>query len=233
MAAPPLAVMAISETVRDAMARSGYPRERIFTAPSGLDIAALDRVRADPAWRPEGGVGRLVAGVGKLSAKKNWEMLVRVAARLEAAGEAMDWVVAGEGPERRRLERLIRRLGVERRVRLLGFRDDARVILKSADLLFFPSLMEGASVTVREAMALGTPVVAVDAPGTAESLGGCGWLVRADDVAGAAATVARVLKDAAGRAAMARRARESAVARFSIERTVADTLAVYSFCLLR
>ncbi|MBN1557327.1 MAG: glycosyltransferase, partial [Lentisphaerae bacterium] len=221
------AVIAISETVRRVMAQSGYPRERIFVAPSGLDVAALDRVEADAAWRPADGAGRLVAGVGRLSRKKNWAMLVRVAARLEAAGEAVQWVVAGEGPERRRLERLIRKLGVAHRVRLAGFRNDARSLLKTADLLFFPSLIEGASVTVREAMILGTPVVAVDAPGTAESLGGCGRLVRAGDTAGAAEAVAALLRDEAGRAALARRAREQAASRFSLTRTVTETLAAY------
>jgi glycosyltransferase involved in cell wall biosynthesis len=221
------AVIAISETVREALAASGYPAERIAVAPSGLDLDALDAVRPAAELARAGRPQRVAVGVGKLSVKKNWEFLVRAAAALREAAPELEWWVAGEGPERARLERQARELGVAGRVRFLGFRADAQALLKGADLLFFPSLREGASVTVREAMALGTPVVAVNAPGTAESLAGHGWLVEAGDVAGAAAAVRAVLTDAARREAVCRAAQAFAREHYSFGRTLAGTLAVY------
>ena len=87
--------------------------------------------------------------------------------------------------------------------------------------------MEGASVTVREAMLLGTPVVAVDAAGTMESLDGHGIGIKPGDVSAAADAVYAVLTDTDKRQSMIAGARRSALARFSFPVTVAGTLAAY------
>jgi glycosyltransferase involved in cell wall biosynthesis len=222
------AIVAISETVKAVVAEAGYPPERIFVAPTGLDLDALDRVETGATWRDRFGDGPLAVGVGKLSRKKNWELLVRTAREsAPVAGEPIRWVVAGEGPERRRLERLAARLGVADRVHFAGFMRDATSLLKAADLLFFPSLMEGASVTVRNSMALGVPVVAVNAAGTAESLAGCGWLIGPEDAAAAAAAVRDVLTDRREREARCARARDVALSRYGMDRMVDGTIAAY------
>jgi glycosyltransferase involved in cell wall biosynthesis len=225
------AVLAISETVKQVFAASGYPPDRIYVVPSGLDLEALDDVVADPGLRRHYGAELLVAGVGSLTKKKNWQMLVRTAALLNGEGWDLHWLLAGEGPERESLEALAAGSGVGDRVHFLGFREDAQQLIKSCDLLFFPSLIEGASVTVREAMALGAPVVAVDAAGTAESLNGHGCLVAPDDVDGAARAVRGLLTDSAARTAMVEAARESARRRFSFDRTVRGTMEVYDAVL--
>ncbi|MCX6996507.1 MAG: glycosyltransferase family 4 protein, partial [Kiritimatiellaeota bacterium] len=221
------AVIAISETVRQVFTQSsGFPPERIYLAPDGLDGAALERVLPDTELRRTWQAAGLVGGLGKLSPGKNWGFLVRVAARLARPAPDLHWLIAGEGGERRRLERLIRELGVGGRVHLLGFRADALAVLKSCDVLFFPSRREGAAVPVREAMALGVPVVATDTPGVRESLGGHGWLVRPGDVAGAAEAVLAALRDDAVRAAQIAGAREFAQ-RFSADAMADATVRVY------
>lgn len=226
------AVIAISETVRDVFCHGGFPRDRVFVAQSGLDLAALDsHDRESPIHRPTGRF--LIAGIGKLAPKKNWRLLIRTAAALEASGLAADWVLAGDGPERRRLESLAREAGIANRVHFLGHCPDAERILHECDLLFFPSVREGASVTVRQAMALGVPVVAADAAGTAESLDGHGWLVSSDDVDAAAQAVREALGDAGKREAVRQAARMSARTRFAIERTVQETNRVYEMVLGR
>ena len=225
------AVVAISQTVKRVFAESGYPVDRIHVVPSGLDLEALDAVTADPDLRQRYRCRYLAVGIGSLTKKKNWQMLIRTAARLADEGMDIDWLLAGEGPEQGRLEKLARRCGIQDRVHLLGFREDVQQILKSCDLLFFPSLIEGASVTVREAMALGTPVVAVNAEGTAESLEGHGRLVDPDNVDGAARTVRDLLENPAARASLADAARESARNRFSFVRTITGTMAVYESVL--
>lgn len=191
----------------------------------------LDAVSPDPELRRRYRADFLVAGVGSLTRKKNWQMLVRTAALLAGEGLDIHWLLAGEGPERPRLEALAQRCGVRERVHLLGFRQDSQRILKSCDLLFFPSLMEGASVTVREAMALGTPVVAVNAAGTAESLDGHGRLVAPDDIEEAARNIRDLLAKPAARETLIDAARESARRRFSFERTVEGTRQVYDAVL--
>jgi glycosyltransferase involved in cell wall biosynthesis len=222
------AVIAISNTVRDVVLKtSRFPVDRVFVAPTGVDIGELDRVQPDPVLRRECGGQFLVGGVGKLSPKKNWPFLVRVAATLAADGMNIQWVIAGEGGERESIRALAGACGIADRIHLLGFRSDAPRILKSLDLLFFPSRMEGASVTVRECMVLGTPVVAVDAAGTMESLAGHGWGVRDGDVDGAARCVVEALTNQTLRRERIAAARRHAVANYPHSRTVSDTLAVY------
>jgi glycosyltransferase involved in cell wall biosynthesis len=222
------AVLAISETVRDVMQRSSrYPADRIYLAPTGIDVDALARVEPDPAWRARAGGRFLAGGLGRLAPKKNWDFLLRVAARLREEEPALRWIVAGDGPERERLLALARALNVDDLVQFVGFQLDGARLLKSLDLLFFPSQREGASVTIREAMALGVPVAAVDAPGSMESLGGHGWALRDGDVDGAAAAVREILHQPDKREAVVAAARASARERFDFTRTAADTLAAY------
>lgn len=221
------AVMAVSETVKEEVARSGYPEDRIHVVTDGLDIEMLAGIATDESFRGMFGGKAFIGGIGKLSAKKNWQLLVRVAAHLAAEGHDLRWVVIGEGPERKSLEDLTRSLGVDHIVSFPGFMENAEPQLKSFDLLFHPSLMEGASVTIRTAMVLGVPVVTADAPASVESLGGCGWVVKGDDVQAAAGNILEALSDTTVRMEMCKRARASAVERFSIAETVRGTIEVY------
>ena len=221
------AVIAISNTVRDVMISSGYPAGRILVAPSGVDVEALARIPADPDFRAAYGRDHLVGGLGRLSWKKNWMLMVRAAELLARESFPVQWVLAGDGPDRAELEMAIQRAGLAGRFHLLGFRADATRLLRQLDLLCFPSLMEGASVTVREAMALGVPVVAADAPGVVESLAGHGWIVPGDDPAALAAAVRAALENPAARQARAAAAREHARAAYDYEQTDTATLAAY------
>ena len=221
-------VVAISETVRAAMVRSGYPAERIRVAPSGVDVDALGRLPPDPDFRAAYGSGFLVGGLGKLAPKKNWLLMVRAAEILAREAFPVQWVIAGDGPDRAALQAAIDQAGLAGRFHLLGFRADAARLLRQFDALCFPSRMEGASVTVREAMALGVPVVAADAPGVVESLAGHGWISGADDPQALADHVREVLGDAALRQARVEAARRHAREHYDYETTVAATLAAYA-----
>lgn len=229
------AVIAISETVRDVFAQSGYPKDRIFVAPSGLDLARLEAWPEDTEWRQRWPDARRVVGLGKLAPKKNWELMIRTAARWRAQhpDRPVAWILLGDGPERARLAALARALGVGDTVHFLGFVPDAGRLMKQADALFFPSVREGASVTVREAMALGVPVVAVNSPAVVESLDGHGWLIGAQDEAAGVRALEEVLDQPAVRDARVAAARASARARFDLRHTVESTRRVYARIALR
>ena len=164
--------------------------------------------------------------------KKNWAYMIRVAAHLTAGGSDIQWVLIGDGPERPALERLVREKGLADRFRFMGFQPQAARFIRDFDALFFPSLMEGTPGVVREAMVLGVPVVAVNAPGTVETLGGHGWVVNDGDENQAAQAVLQVLSDSALRQRRCDRARRFALDRFSIDRTISGTLAVYQTLLV-
>jgi len=218
-------VIAISETVRDVMVRSGYPAERIRLAPSGVDVAALAQIPADPDFRAAYGADFLVGGLGKLAPKKNWMLMVRAAEILAREAFPAQWAIAGDGPDRAALQAAIERAGLAGRFHLLGFRAEATRLLRQFDLLCFPSRMEGASVAVREAMAMGVPVAAADAPGVVESLAGHGWIVPGDDPAALAAAVREALQAAARRRERVEAARRHARDHYDLEHMVEATLA--------
>lgn len=150
----------------------------------GVDLDAVPTGTRPPA---EDGLRRAVF-VGRLVAWKGAAIAVAALARPEAAGWSLD--VYGDGPERRRLVRFARRLGVVERVRFLGQRPRNEVLaaFAAADALVFPSMHDAAGWAVAEAVALGCPVVCLDRGGPPVLADGAGAVVPAcGDVVGAVA----------------------------------------------
>jgi glycosyltransferase involved in cell wall biosynthesis len=225
------AIVAVSEAVQHVLVGSGVPESQIHVVPSGTDIRLLDAAMPDRSLAGLAGGRLCIGGVGELTRKKNWAMLIRVASEAKSRGLDLRWFVAGEGPERARLERLARRLGVASEVRLMGFRDDVESYTKGLDILLHTSRAEGTPGAVRMAMLAGVPVVAVKTRGTLEALGGHGLTVGLDDDSGAADAIERLVRDDALRAELAAQASAAARARFDIAAMVAGTVKVYEAVL--
>jgi len=98
--------------------------------------------------------------VGNLEGIKNHAYLFRVLAEAKRAGRVYTLDVFGEGPRRRHLERLISDLGLERQVRMHGFRSDVRTLLPGYRAYLHASASESLPLAVIEAMAAGLPVLA-------------------------------------------------------------------------
>lgn len=80
----------------------------------------------------------------------------------------MKYIICGDGPYRTRLEREVKRKGLENRVSFVGFRQDLPFLLQGVDLFLFPSMREGLGMAALEAMACGIPVAAAKNRGTKE-----------------------------------------------------------------
>jgi glycosyltransferase involved in cell wall biosynthesis len=114
-----------------------------------------------------------------------------------------------------------------------GWREDMREVYRQAHLVCLPSYREGLPKALIEAAACGLPIVTCDVPGCREVVrdGDNGLLVPPRTVEPLAQALGRLIDDADLRARMGMRSRERAVAEFSIERVVADTLALYRSAL--
>jgi colanic acid/amylovoran biosynthesis glycosyltransferase len=134
--------------------------------------------------------------VGRLVEKKGFEYAIRGVATILRVFPMLRYAIAGDGPERSNLERLIMELGVGSNVRLLGWQERAEVVrlFDQAHIFLAPSVtsqqgdQEGIPLVVHEAMAVGLPVVSTRHTGIPELVqdGESGFLVAERDVNGIA-----------------------------------------------
>jgi glycosyltransferase involved in cell wall biosynthesis len=141
---------------------------------------------------------RIVAA-GWLIPLKAYDVLLRALAYVARDGHSFELVLAGDGPERSRLESLALELGLQSRTTFAGDIDDVPRLMASAHLLVHPSRSEGLSNTILETMAEGVPVVATDVGSTKELVkdGETGFLVPADEPALLADRIKRLLESPA------------------------------------
>ena len=200
-----------------------------FHSPSGDAAAGGGRPGPAGGEDPE----PLLVAVGRLTAYKRFDRLIRVAARLRERAPVR-LVVAGAGAERDRLMSLIAEADANEWCRLAGRIDDDELaaLYRRAWVLVSASMAEGWGMTITEAAACGTPAVVSRVAGHADAVvdGETGHLAVTDD--DFVAALARVVTDAAHRRRLGEAARRRAEA-LTWERTAHDTLAVLADEALR
>jgi colanic acid/amylovoran biosynthesis glycosyltransferase len=157
----------------------------------------------------------------RLAPVKGHAHLLEAAARLVARGIPFELWLAGEGPERAAIERRIDAQGLGERVRLLGTVPHAELLGMyhdgRADCVVLPSLHEGLSVALVEAMAYGVPVIATAVGGVPELLeNGAGVLVPPSDAGALTEALARVLGSSTLRVELAHAGRRRVEAEFEV-----------------
>lgn len=180
--------------------------------------------------RPADGPPRIVA-VARFEPPKDHATLLEALARL--AGEAWELELVGDGPQLEAIRALAARLGIAGRVRFAGYAQDPATVLSAAQLFVLSSRSEGFPRSILEAMRAGLPVVASNVGGVGEAViqGENGVVVEAGDVEGWAAAIRRMIGDAPARARFGAASRAAYEARFRLERTVAQTSALYAAVL--
>lgn len=217
--------------------RVGVPAERIVQIYNGVETARFapggpDRRAVLPAGFADAD-SVVVGTVGRLSAVKDQLTLARAFAHLvqeSPAASKLKLVVVGDGPLREPLRELVTSAGIESSVWLAGMRDDVPALLQALDVFVLPSLNEGISNTILEAMATGLPVVATDVGGNAELVlpERNGLLCPAQDPAAMAAALRRYVEDPALRAAHGAEGRQRVLREFALATMVERYSALYS-----
>ena len=222
-------VIAISEATRREVIGAGAPPGRVTRVYYG----GADPVFSPgaPGAPPPGVRGRYILFVSSIQERKNLGVLARAFALWKKREESRGFqlVFAGtKGPYFRALLGLCRELGLEGDVLFLdGATQDQLVgLYRGAELLAYPSKLEGFGLPVLEAMACGIPVVAADVSSLPEIAGEAGVLAPPDSPEAFADAFSRVVKDAGLRKDLARKGLERA-RRFSWETAARETLEVY------
>lgn len=220
--------LAVSRAIAaELVERLDWPAEKIEVVYNAVDAERF-AVAPPPGLREElgGGEGRpLVLTPARLNAQKGHPTLFEAIAKVPDAVFAL----AGDGPEREPLEALARRLGIADRVRFLGRREDIPQLLAVSDVFALPSLYEGSSLAVLEAMAAGIPIVSSAIGGTDELIedGRSGLLVPPGDAEALATALRRLLAEPDLGAEMAARARERVDAGLRREQIAGRVTGVY------
>ncbi len=229
--------------------RIGVPTRAISQICNGVDVERFAPTRQPGTRRRTGPVAErfpeddlfVVGTVGRLSPVKHQRLLVDAFARTvtmlatlaPASAGRLRLVIAGDGPDRAALEAQVRDAGIADRTWMPGSRDDVPALMADLDLFVLPSLAEGISNTILEAMACGLPVVATRVGGNADLVddGATGTLVPSDDAVAMATALRGYATSPTRVESHGRAARERAVQRFSIETMVARYADLYDSLL--
>jgi glycosyltransferase involved in cell wall biosynthesis len=190
--------------VRGSLPEKSREQQRIVVVPNSVDTREYfpgDRRQSKERLGLAGGVP-LVIVIANLAPHKGQETAIRAVAELKKRQvDVVCWLLGkergGPGTYTSRLNTLINELGVSDRVQLLGYRYDTAEILRAADFLLLPSTREGLPLSVLEAQATKVPVLVSPIPGNCElvSDGETGFLIPAEDYAGYADTIQRLVED--------------------------------------
>jgi glycosyltransferase involved in cell wall biosynthesis len=198
------------------------PRQ-IVAIPNGIADIARKRAAGLLDIRRELGAGHgdlVILSMARLAPDKGLEYLIEAAAMLPHTGRRFQIVIAGDGPERERLEQHAGYMGVTERVRFLGFREDVGDLLAASDLVVLPSLREGLSIALLEAMAAGKPIIATSIGSQREVTAHADMarLVRPADARALSEAIVRLAGDEALMARLGRTARAVYESRYTENR---------------
>jgi glycosyltransferase involved in cell wall biosynthesis len=214
-------VTAVSQAVAEAYFFAGMTSaDKLAVLPNGVDVEV---------WRPDSAVRTAMRrelgledeflwfAAGRLDAVKDYPALLSAMVHVPKTARL---VIAGSGSLQSELQRLSTRLGLDGRVRFLGFEPDVRRWMRAADGFVLSSLREGLPMGLLEASACALPAVATDVPGTREVIvdGKTGRLALAGDAAALGEAMTRMMRTPPEeRRTMGERARQHVMDRFSLK----------------
>lgn len=227
------ALIANSTAGRDHYTRRGGLRNRIVVVRNGLAAPNGASATGPTVARQVADLERferLIGMVGALEPRKDQALLVRAMREVVNRKPNVGLVLAGDGCQRARLERLTRSLGLESHVIFLGLLHEPHRLYPLLDVYCQASFSgEGISNSILEAMVHSLPVVATDVGGNREVVvhGDTGYIVPRGDATALADALSSLLSDPVQRAHMGRRGTERVRTVFSLETMVTATERVY------
>lgn len=225
-------IIAVSTGAAERLVEAGVDKGSISVIPNGI---SLDDYNVDidrQAVRGKLGVEddqKLIVCVARLTHVKGVHILIESVPTVLKSFPNAKFVVAGSGPDERKLKMLARVAGDEA-VSILGYRDDAIDIMAAADVVAVPSIEEGQSIVTLEAMALKRPVVASAVGGLTDSIqdGVTGLLVPPVNPLRLGQAILKLLQEPELGERLGRKAREKVESEYTIETMIDRTEELYT-----
>ncbi len=191
-------IVCVSEFIKRDLERRGFPSEMLESVPNGVD--APERLKPVE--------GDFILFIGRLVRTKGLDYLIRAMRSVDHR-----LVIAGGGPEEKRLRKIVSENGLSERVEIKGrvSEGEKHRLLNECKLFVFPSTWESYGIAAVEAMSYGKPIIASDVGGLPEVVRDAGELVPSRDETALAKAINELLEDGEGRREYGRRGREIAL----------------------
>ncbi|MEX2033095.1 MAG: glycosyltransferase family 4 protein [Candidatus Colwellbacteria bacterium] len=173
-----------SQYLADIVHGWGVPKDKIKVIYNGVDFKPSE-LSKEEARRKIEVFGHIIVSAGRLVPWKGFRMLIKIMPQVFEINQAFRLIIVGSGPDKKTLESMVRNLGLERKVFLVGKKNQAELAtyLAAADMFVLDTGYEGFSHQILEAMAAGVPVITTAVGGNKEVIeqGENGFLVRYND----------------------------------------------------
>jgi glycosyltransferase involved in cell wall biosynthesis len=230
-------MVAVSEDLRRFVTRSvGIPSEKIKVIYNGQDVLPPLGPEKKLSLRDELGLAedeQVIGVVGSLYPVKGHKYLLAAVPQVLKHHPRTIFLIVGRGELELALKEEVKRCGVEKQVRFLGFRNDVSALLSIMDIFVLPSLSEGLSIALLEAMAAGKPVVATNVGGNPELVidGETGFSVPPSDPDALAAKICLLLGERARARNFGENGRNRVQQCFSLRGMADNYQVLYEKCL--
>jgi len=207
-------------------ARFIYNGVDIASFSGGINEESINLIKSEIGVQP----GSFVVGhIARLTRVKDQETLLKAFQKVIENETKAELVIVGDGPLNQKLRQSASDLGIATYVKFLGYREDIKDLLSVFDVIVLPSLMEGVSLTILEAMAAGKPVIVTNVGGNPEVVvdGETGLLVPSRDPQKMADAIMRILSDPSLARRMGEAGRKRVEEKFSLEKMVNEYEKVY------
>lgn len=223
-------VVAVSENIAASLRRLGVSSEKIRVIDNGIDT--LPFTSAEPSLRSDllAGSAPIVGLVGRLARQKGPDYFLKAATMVKRHYPDALFVFVGQGPEKEILQAAVKRLSLEENVIFVGRRGDMPGVYTSLDVLVLPSRDEGMPMTIIEALAAGTPVIATRVGSVPELIKDeqTGLLLEPGDIEGLSNAIIRLLADSDLRQRYAQAGQQLVREQYSADAMAAKYLSLYT-----
>jgi L-malate glycosyltransferase len=216
-------IVAISESIRSQLQIGGLPNSIIKTIYEGMDLSLYPKSLCRNPRSPEEPV--VVGTVAHLSHEKGLHCLIEAASLIPGVKKKLRFVIVGDGDCLPELKALAQMKGLEDIFQFAGFHTNISQYMNSFDIFALPSLSEGLSSAILEAMAASLPIVATEVGGIPELVknGDNGLLVTPADSDALARAIQQLANNPEISRQMGLRGRERMEKRFTLDRKISET----------
>lgn len=214
------AIIAITPDLAE-KAREQLPPEQVSIIPNMVRLPSVVTSKKSGGLPVIGAMGRMVP-------KKGFDLLIRAAGKLKSKGVEFRLLLGGEGPEYKKLHKLVRELHLEEVVLFKGWVEDKERFFSEINIFCLPSLHEPFGIVLLEAMAHGKPVVSFASEGPKAIIQRDeAWLVEPGDVSKLADTLEKLIHSEADQNALVERSRQLVTEHYAlpvVSKKISDAL---------